>query len=448
MRFVALLLLCCITACESLPDWMGAEVEETLPGDRLDVLPSIGSIEADSAIAELAVSLPPVAVNTVWHNAAFGNGYHLALKTPLQEVETYDVGSAATARLRVLSAPVVSGDALYVLDGEGFVRAYKFSDLDEELWEADIRSEALDEGWFGLSRDQARSKFIGGGIAYGDGVIIATSKTGEVTALNAASGELLWRRDMRLPLHSGVKVAAGKTFVSTSTNELYALDLATGKNMWVHGGITEMTGILGGATPAFEEGVLVAAFSSGEIFALNADNGRVMWGDSISTPDPTSSTGKINDITASPVIYQNIVYSVGNGGILNATETISGRRVWEQEIASTNTPWITGDYIFLLTGADELVCLYRPDGRIRWVVKLPSYKNEDNKKGKISWSGPVVAGAQIFLVNNMGELWGMNPADGQRLNVIDVPEPVWLPPVVVDRRLLLLSNEMTLAVVQ
>ena len=41
----------------------------------------------------------------------------------------------------------------------------------------------------------------------------------------------------------------------------------------------------------------------------------------------------------------------------------SGERVWEQDIGSTHGPWVAGDYVYVVSNDDELICLARNDGQ-------------------------------------------------------------------------------------
>jgi outer membrane protein assembly factor BamB len=59
------------------------------------------------------------------------------------------------------------------------------------------------------------------------------------------------------------------------------------------------------------------------------------------------------------------VYIAGYGGQMAAIDARRGIRRWDIDIASTETPWVAGDFIYLLTTRGEVVALLRADGRIR-----------------------------------------------------------------------------------
>ena len=90
-----------------------------------------------------------------------------------------------------------------------------------------------------------------------------------VLALDAASGAELWRRQLRAPIRAAPTVIDGKVLVPTADSQLFALDAATGEVLWQHAGLFEQAGILGGASPAAADGIVVAAYASGEVVALS-----------------------------------------------------------------------------------------------------------------------------------------------------------------------------------
>ncbi len=94
---------------------------------------------------------------------------------------------------------------------------------------------------------------------------------------------------------------------------------------------------------------MVAGFGSGDLVALRAESGSLAWSDSLAAARGRNSLADISAIRALPVIADGVVYAVGLGGLLLAIDLRSGRRLWEREAAGQNTPWVAGEWMFVVT---------------------------------------------------------------------------------------------------
>ena len=101
---------------------------------------------------------------------------------------------------------------------------------------------------------------------------------------------------------------------------------------------------------------------------------------------------------------------------------------------------MAGDWIFTLTDDARLLCIARTSGKVRWLSQLPAYRNVEKKKDQIFWSGPVLAGDRLWLVNSLGQVMSAAASDGQASMVADVKTPITLAPVVAGSMLYVLDD--------
>ena len=197
----------------------------------------------------------------------------------------------------------------------------------------------------------------------------------------------------------------------------------------------------GVAAPSASQGTVVAGFSSGELNAYRYENGRVLWQDALSRTSITTSVSSLADINADPVIDDGKVYAIGQGGRMVALDIATGQRLWEQTFAGISTPWVAGEWIFVVTDDSRLVCLSRANGRVRWISQLRAYKNEEKRSDAYVWFGPVLAGDRLWLTNSRGELVSASAADGKVETTIKTGDSFSLPPVVANQTLYLLADD-------
>jgi outer membrane protein assembly factor BamB len=401
-------------------------------GERIPVLNFETRAVAEPELKDLTIVLPPAEVNADWAqsggSAAKANG-HLVLSDTMSRAWTASIGAGSSATRRLNAGPIVMSGRVYTMDTAGDVRAFdaKSGKLD---WQAKIT----------LPKRNSNAAF-GGGVGGGDGRIFATTGYGIVAAFDSATGTELWRKTIGSPLRGAPSVAGNRIFVVTQDNQIYALSAEKGETLWNVAGTVEVAGLLGAASPAVAFDTVVAGFSSGELNALRAENGRTVWADALARTGRSTAMAALSDIDASPVIDRGRVYAIGHGGRLAALELATGQRAWERNFAGVSTPWVAGEFIFVVTIEGEVVCLTRSEGKVRWVLQLKHFKNVKKKSDPIHWAGPVLASEKLLLVGSNKQLVTISPYTGKLISTVKLSAPAYLPPIVADSTAYVLTDD-------
>ncbi len=424
-------LIVALGACERITEYVEGSQDVPLPGERVSVIALQRTLQPDQQIADISVRLPRPYVNEDWPQAG-GHPthamHHLTLGDTPSQAWGVSVGRGAGDLVRLTAAPIVAGNRVFVLDSEGSVAAHRV-DSGQRVWRYNIVPEDEDRG------------AIGGGLGYDDGILYVATGYGEAIAMLAESGAEIWRRNVGVPLRGAPTVVNGRLFTVTNDNQLYALNIEDGGVAWTHIGIAEDAGIIGAASPAVGSGVVVAPYSSGELIALRVENGRLLWADSLTRTRRATPLAELNDINGSPVIDRDIVIAVGHAGGMVAVDLRSGTRLWEQEITSLQTPWVAGDFVFVVTTEAQIVCLVRNTGRIRWVRQLPRYEDEERRREAIEWSGPVLASDRLIVVSSRGDGIAVSPYSGDILGQLELPDGASLSPIVAGGTIYVLTDD-------
>ena len=423
---ISSVLLVTLTACGS------DKKNPRLRGERLSILTSEGDIEVDETLANFPVSLPQPYVNDNWGQPGGNTSnvlHHLALADTLTQVWKTDIGDGSKNYEKLVSGPVYWNGVLYIIDTDATVSAID-GDNGRRLWRTELEDE-----------DEKSNVAYGGGVSYWNGRIFATTGFGFAVGLDASTGEELWRADIGVPLRGGPTVSKGNVYVHTQDNQLIALDADDGEVIWEHFAIVENAEVLGNSSPAIDGDTVIAAFSSGELYALRSANGQVSWQDALSRTGRLTALATLNDIDGHPVIYNGRVYVGNHSGRLLSIDLRSGERVWESNIGTLYTPWIAGNYMFVLNTEGELVNLSIRDGRVRWISQLQRFEKQKKRKGLIRWAGPVLAGDRLFVVSSHGYMLTVSPYTGEILSGIKLPAPAVIPPIVVNQTVYLLTDK-------
>jgi outer membrane protein assembly factor BamB len=407
----------------------------TLPGERVAVLVNEADIDIDPATAAEPMSLPAAVTNDSWAQSG-GNANksvgHVSLGQALGVAWTASIGRGSDTKGRLGGGPVVAEGKVFTIDTTGTVRAFD-ANSGGQIWSAR----------FGELGENASSNY-GGGVAYDSGKVYATSGLGYVAALNAADGSAVWTVKPGGPLRGEPSVAGDAVYAMSQDNQIYSLKAADGKTNWSNAAALEIAGVFGAAAPSVGQGTVVAGFSSGELNAYRYENGRMVWQDALSRTTMSTSVASLSDIDADPVVDNGVVYAIGQGGRMVALDLFSGQRIWELNFGGISTPWLAGDWVFAVNDKAQLVAIARRTGKIRWINQLPRYRDMKDRKGPITYFGPVLAGERLIIAGTNGALINVSPADGSFQSQVRIKDGVSFQPVVANNTLYLLSDNGTL----
>ncbi|MEQ8432628.1 MAG: PQQ-binding-like beta-propeller repeat protein [Oceanicaulis sp.] len=392
------------------------------------------------------VVLPRAYVNSAWPQP---DGYpthamqHTDASGGLNRLWRESAGDGSNNNRRLNARPVIAEGVVFAIDASGRVSARSL-ETGEQAWRtrlAEVRREAAEGSWIPFRGDGDRVLTFGGGVAYDNGRIFAHDGGMTLFALDADTGEELWRSEALTPFHSAPTAVEGRVFATTDDNELLAIDAENGEVLWTHRSIAETARLLTAPSPAVAGEVVIAPFTSGEIVALRVQNGTVLWSDSLTRTGGLTPLSSINDIAASPVAIGDRVYAMSHSGIMAAFDIRSGERVWTLPAGGLHAPYLAGDFLFLVTTEGEVAAIDRTSGTVRWITQLDAFKNERRRRDRISWAGPILAGGRLVLASSDGQMVILDPTTGDRLEDRDVGDPVFIAPVIAEETIVVFTDE-------
>lgn len=438
---VAAVMILTLPACSYFRN-MNADKErlsEEERAGRIEMVLGDESIEADPELATTTITLPEARVLESWPEAGARPGKsagHVAAGADMQIAWSVNAGKGTSRKSALTTPPVASETAIFVVDADQTVRAFDLNS-GSRLWQRELTS--------GNKRDKTG---IGSGLAYTDGKLIVASGYGFVAALDATTGSEIWKRDMEAPMTGSPTIKDGRAFVSSNNNEIFALDLDDGEVLWTDQAIAETARVLGSPSPAAVEEIVIAPYSSGEIIAYLAANGRRLWSEALARPGRFTPISSINDIASRPIIGGGLVFAANQSGVMAAIDGRTGNRVWVQPIGSTSAPTLVGEYIFISGTDARIAAISAGTGQVYWVKQLRRYENEKKNKDRISYAGPLVASGRVLVASSRGELIALSPQTGERVAALDLKDPVYLEPIAVGDKVFVLTDDARLIAIR
>ncbi len=412
------------------------ERELILSGERVDVrdvLAGSSSRDAGPVARSAPISLPAQQNNADWAQRG-GNvrhdAPHAALRATPQLAFATSIGEGSSRRHRIAAAPVVAGGRVFTIDAAMVASAVSTSGA--LLWQANL-TPATDRG----------GRVSGGGLAADGGRLYASTAYGEVIAMDAATGQMLWRQRVDSPIQGAPAVADGVVYVAGRDGSAWAINAADGKVQWQVIGTPGAAGYMGSAAPTVADRAVIFPSGAGDLLAvMKIGGGSKIWQKSIAGRRPGIAYGEAQDVTGDAALVGGTLYTGTAAGRTVAMDVSSGERIWETEEGALGPLAMGGGSVFIVSDEARLARLDAATGDVIWAVALPYFTAEKVKKHKAITAhyGPVLAGGRIWVASSDGVLRGFSPVDGALVATVEIPGGAATQPAVAGGTLYVVSN--------
>lgn len=404
------------------------ERELILTGERLDLRPP-----AETADRDLPFSPPPQVSNAAWTHKAGAPDHDIqnpALGRATTPVWSVDIGAGNSRGHRITASPVVAEGRVFTLDSRSRVSAV--STGGQLLWTASLTP----------AEDRADDA-SGGGLAVSGGRLYVTTGFGRLSALDAASGGVIWSQDLSAAATGAPTVLGGEVYVSGRDGRGWAIDTATGEVAWSVEATPGGTAVIGGAAPAATGEAVVFPFASGELVAAAPGTGAVLWTAYVLGERLGTVIARVSDITGDPVIAGGQVYAGNHSGRTAAIAFGTGQTVWTADHGAMSPVEVSAGSVFLVSDRNQLVRLDASDGSVVWTADLPLFANERARRRKDVFAhyGPLLAGDRLIVPSDDRLIRSFDPQSGQLLSTVELPRGASAEPVVAGGVLYIVTDD-------
>lgn len=429
-------------------------------GQRISIIAFDQKVEAAESLKGADFYLPDPVVQTEWRLPG-GNAE--------QSIEHVDAGKdfvvawkkgfgKKSGKIFHVTAPPVAADGrVYVMDGEADVAALD-AKTGAMIWHKDLRPAAGPSkkgGFLHLIPRKEDRRGFGGGLALGpDNKLYVSSGFRFVAEIDATNGNLGWTQQTSTPVHGAPTVADGRVFVVSTDNELLTYAADSGAPGWTYQALIEPARILAASSPAISGDTVVAGFASGELVALRAANGNDLWSEALSRASRTNALSEIRDIPGRPVIYKGDVFAVSHSGVFSATDLRTGQSRWSLPVTAITTPWPSGDVVYVVDKAGQVICASRENGSVYWIQDLNNTealtKKQKKKRAKHPrlWSSPILANGRLITVSSDGEAVALNAKTGAKEKTLKIGSPVLINPIAVGNMIYVVTDDADLVAIR
>lgn len=334
---------------------------------------------------------------------------HGALSGAPVLVWSADIGAGNSRQNRIAATPIVDGGRVFAMDAQARLTAVTMAGA--LAWQADLVPDY----------DQ-NSDISGGGLSADGGRVFAATGYGEIVALDAASGQILWRQRLDSAAQGAPLAAGGRVYAGARDGSAWALSASDGRILWTATGTQAQTGMIGAAAPALGDGRVYFPSATGDVAALGTD-GTPVWSGALAGARAGRAYGAITDLTGDPVLSGGVLYLGSASGKTAALDAATGARLWTADEGAMGAPLVVGGSVFVVSDEARLVRLDRASGAAIWSVEMPYFVKDTPKKRKgiHAHFGPVLAGGRVAVVSSDGLLRLFDPRDGALVATAEIP---------------------------
>jgi len=255
---------------------------------------------------------------------------------------------------------------------------------------------------------------------------LTTLEPGQAVALDAKTGKVAWRRELPGRSESSPVVQGGRVYFGAESGDVFALDEETGETEWqvsTEGNVK--------AGPALHDGTLFVGDYSGRMYAIRASDGAVRWDSS----DLGVGLGRSGRFYSTPAVAFGRVYAGNADGRVYSFEERTGELAWSQSLdgyvyaapAVAAAPG-TSPSVYIGTNGGTAYALDARSGEEIWSATIG---------GEISGAGSVVGDVFYVADVDLNKTAGFDIRTGENVYNVDVGE---YNPVISDGRRIYLTG--------
>lgn len=202
-------------------------------------------------------------------------------------------------------------------------------------------------------------------LLYANGAIYFVGGDGFFYSVNAETGRVNWRYEVRNIHASRPAFAGGRVFVTTSDDTVYAFDAGSGDWLWHYKRRSaEIATIVGASSPLVLGEEIFAGLSDGYLVSLSLQEGKLRWEKKL------HDARKFTDLNADLVVSQNQVFVPSYDGALYSIDLKTKNILWKFEAGGARSVTLDEDRLYLPSSDGNIYALKKESGQKLWQFEI------------------------------------------------------------------------------
>ena len=232
----------------------------------------------------------------------------------LKKLWSRSIGDGQGEKYNLL-VPAIENDRIFASDVNGEVYALNRRTGDV-VWEKDLDLP------------------VSGAVGVGYGLLTLGTLKGEVIALDSSTGAERWRSRVNSEVLAPPANNGDVVVVQTQDDKVIGLDASTGTQRWLYDSTPAVLTLRGTGAPLVTNRLAIAGLSTGKVVALDTQNGVPAWEARVAIPQGRSELDRVVDIDGGLLLSGGTLYVASYQGRMAGIDLESGRVLWQRDASS------------------------------------------------------------------------------------------------------------------
>lgn len=246
--------------------------------------------------------------------------------------------------------PALDGDRLFIAEPSGEITALEAA-TGKKIWSVDLDVP------------------VSGGPGVNDGLLAIGTQEAELIVLDANDGSERWRKRVSSEVLSVPAIGRGSVICRTIDGRVTSFSADSGESRWVYDRKVPILTLRGDSSPILHETQVLVGFANGKLVALSPDSGAPNWEALITAPTGRTELERVVDIDAELKLVEGTVYAAAYHGELAAVSEVSGVVLWRREISSHAGLDADWRQLYVTDDSDYIWSLDATNGATLWQQK-------------------------------------------------------------------------------
>jgi len=263
---------------------------------------------------------------------------------------------------------------------------------------------ALDQATGKLKWKRKLDTALSTGVGGNNDRVFVTSSDGVVIALSADQGKVLWEKPASSEVLTPVSAGFGNLIVRSADGRMLSLDPATGEERWSSTYTPPALTLNGYSRPLLLDGGVLVGLDDGRLLALSSEDGGLLWESVLSVASGRSEIERLVDIDGSIRVDNDAIYAANYQGNLARIEPVKGQIIWSVPASSTAGVAISESVVVVVGEEDTIQAFDKANGQLLWTQEAMKHRR---------LTAPTLIGKGKMLIGDVeGYLHIIDTADG------------------------------------